>query len=436
MADAVSAQTAVVDANLRDRTIRKLNMRIVLFAFVCFIINYLDRVNIGFAALHMNQDIGLTPYMFGLGAGIFFIGYLAFEIPSNMILHKVGPRIWIARIMVTWGLVSCGMAFVQGPTSFYIMRFLLGLAEAGFAPGVLLYLTYWFPAKERGRATALFMTATVISIVIGAPLSGWLIDAGEGFAGLHGWQAMFLLEGIPAVLLGVFTFFYLVDSPKKDTKWLAPDERAWLLEQLAEDDNKAQPDTRHSLREIFSDYRIWLLTIVYMFNGIAVYGVIMWLPQIVKSIGSLTTLQTGFVSATPFVFAALGLVVISRNSDRTGERKIHTAISGLFGGLFLALSALVPNPYVGLLLLCACAFFLWSYLGVFWTLPTQFLTGAAAAGGLAAINGFAQIGGFTGPYLVGWVKTSTDSFSLALLTLSIFPIIGFFLCMSLKAKRD
>lgn len=435
MADAIRADGAHLNTSLRDRTIRKLNMRIVLFCFICFIVNYLDRVNIGFAALHMNDDIGLTPYMFGLGAGIFFIGYLAFEIPSNMILHKVGPRIWIARIMVTWGIVSCAMAFVQGPTSFYILRFLLGVAEAGFAPGVLLYLTYWFPAKERGRATALFMAATVLSIVIGAPISGWLIDAGEGLFGLHGWQAMFILEGLPAIVLGVITFFYLVDSPQKDSKWLAADERAWLLEQLAEDEKNTQPDTRHSLREIFSDFRVWLLTLVYMFNGIAVYGVIMWLPQIVKTFG-LTTLQSGFVSAVPFIFAAFGLVFISRSSDRTGERKIHTAISGLFGGLFLAASALAPNPDLGLLLLCICAFFLWSYLGVFWTLPTQFLTGAAAAGGLAAINGFAQIGGFTGPYIVGWVKTATDSFSISLLVLAIFPIISFFLCMSLKAKRD
>ncbi|RJG41220.1 MFS transporter [Mesorhizobium sp. DCY119] len=436
MANAIHAEGASSDPSLRDRTIKKLNLRIVLFCFICFIVNYLDRVNIGFAALHMNEDIGLTPYMFGLGAGIFFIGYLAFEIPSNMILHKIGPRIWIARIMVTWGIVSCAMAFVQGPTSFYILRFLLGVAETGFAPGVLLYLTYWYPAKERGRATALFMAATVLSIVIGAPISGWLIDAGEGLFGLHGWQAMFILEGLPAVLLGIFTFFYLVDSPQKDSKWLAEDEKAWLLRELAADQKNAPADTRYSLREIFRDYRIWMLTIVYMFNGIAVYGVIMWLPQIVKSIGDLTTVQAGFVSAIPFVFAAIGLVVISRNSDRTGERKIHTAIAGLFGGLFLAASALAPNAYIGLLLLCACAFFLWSYLGVFWTLPTQFLSGTAAAGGLAAINGFAQIGGFTGPYIVGWVKTSTDSFSLALLTLAVFPIIGFFVCMSLKARRD
>ncbi|MGH6762635.1 MAG: MFS transporter [Phyllobacterium sp.] len=427
---------AGVPSTLRDRTIRKLNLRIVLFCFIAFIINYLDRVNIGYAALHMNADIGLTPYMFGIGAGIFFIGYMLFEVPSNMMLHKFGSRIWIGRIMVTWGIVSCAMAFVQGPTSFYILRFLLGVAEAGFAPGVLLYLTFWFPAKERGRATALFMTATVLSIVVGAPFSGWLMDAGEGLFGLHGWQAMFILEGIPAIILGFITFFYLVDSPEKDTKWLDADERAWLLNELAEERKGKQADTRHSLREVFSDYRVWLLTLVYMFNGIAVYGVIMWLPQIVKSLGDYSAAQTGLISAIPFVFAALGLIVISRSSDKTGERKIHTAIAGLFGGGFLAASAFAPTPIVGLMLLCACAFFLWSYLGVFWTLPTQFLSGAAAAGGLAAINGFAQLGGFTGPYLVGYVKSTTDSFSLALLTLAVFPIIGFFICMSLKAKRD
>ncbi|MCH4543468.1 MFS transporter [Ochrobactrum sp. POC9] len=422
--------------DLRDSTIRKLNLRIVLFCFICFIVNYLDRVNIGYAALHMNNDIGLTPYMFGVGAGIFFIGYMLFEVPSNMMLHKLGSRVWIARIMVTWGLVSCAMAFVQGPVSFYILRFLLGVAEAGFAPGVLLYLTYWFPAKERGRATALFMTATVLSIVVGAPFSGWLMDAGEGLFGLHGWQAMFILEGIPAVLLGVVTFFYLVDSPEKDKRWLTADERAWLMAELAKENAGKQADTRHSLKEVFSDYRVWLLTLVYMFNGIAVYGVIMWLPQIVKSLGDYTAAQTGLISAIPFVFAAIGLVVISRSSDRTGERKIHTAIAGLFGGIFLAASALAPSPILSLVLLSVCAFFLWSYLGVFWTLPTQFLSGAAAAGGLAAINGFAQLGGFTGPYLVGWVKSTTDSFSLSLLALSVFPILGFFLCMSLKAKRD
>ncbi|NTE68189.1 MFS transporter [Agrobacterium tumefaciens] len=422
-------------ASVRDRTIRKLYKRIVLFAFICFIVNYLDRVNIGFAALHMNEDLGLTPYLFGIGAGIFFLGYMAFEIPSNMMLHKYGPRVWIARIMITWGIVSCGMAFITGPASFFIMRFLLGVAEAGFAPGILLYLTYWFPAQERARATALFMTATVLSIVFGAPLSGWLIEYGHGLLGLKGWQAMFLIEGAPAIILGIVTLFYLVDKPENDRRWLAPDERTWLLQQL-EAERKAKPDhSQHDLRGALSDYRTWLLTLIYFGNSTALYGVILWLPQIVKSIGGLTPIQVGFVSAIPFVFAAIGMIVIARNSDRTGERKYHTAITGLGGGVFLAASASVADPYIAFALLCACAFFLWAYLGVFWTLPTQYLSGAAAAAGLAAINGFAQIGGFIGPYLVGWVKGATDSFAMALLVLAIFPLISFVTALTLKMRR-
>ncbi len=428
----VSAVGATPD--LRDSTIRKLNLRIVLFCFICFIVNYLDRVNIGYAALHMNNDIGLTPYMFGVGAGIFFIGYMLFEVPSNMMLHKLGSRVWIARIMVTWGScpapwLSCRGRFrstscascwaLRRPVS---RRAFCFISPIGSRPGTRPRNG----AVHDGNRTFHRRRRAILRLADGCR---------RGLFGLHGWQAMFILEGLPAVILGVVTFFYLVDSPEKDKHWLNPDERAWLMAELARENQGKQPDTRHSLKEVFSDYRVWLLTLVYMFNGIAVYGVIMWLPQIVKSLGDYSA-QTGLISAIPFVFAAIGLVVISRSSDRTGERKIHTAIAGLFGGVFLAASALSPSPVLSLVLLSVCAFFLWSYLGVFWTLPTQFLSGAAAAGGLAAINGFAQLGGFTGPYLVGWVKSTTDSFSLSLLALSIFPIIGFFLCMSLKAKRD
>ncbi|ONG58929.1 hypothetical protein BKE38_01215 [Pseudoroseomonas deserti] len=421
---------------LRAGTMKKLYTRIVLYCFVLFIINYLDRVNVGFAALQMNEELGLTPRIFGIGAGIFFLGYMAFEVPSNLILHKVGPRIWIARIMVTWGIISCAMAFTAGPWSFYILRFLLGVAEAGFAPGILLYLTYWFPAKERGRAVAGFMTATVLSSVIGAPLSGWLISSTHDFAGFSGWQWMFLLEGAPAIILGVVTFFYLVDRPEQDRHWLTPAERDWLVAELRQEQSAVAGHGMEDFRAIFRDSRVWLLTLVYMCNGIAIYGVVLWLPQIVKSIGGLTNLQTGLVSAIPFVFAAIGLIVIARNSDRTGERKLHTALSGLFGGLFLAASAFAPTPLIGLALLCCAAFVLWATLGVFWTLPTQFLTGAAAAGGLAAINGFAQLGGFFGPTLVGWVRESTGSFTYSLLALAVFPVIGCLICLSLKARRD
>jgi len=435
MAYANVAAIADAESDIGKRVIGKLHRKIVWYCFFLFMINYLDRVNVGFAALTMNADLGLSAKVYGLGAGIFFLGYIAFEIPSNMILHKVGPRIWIARIMVTWGIVGCAMAAIQGPWSFYALRFLLGLAEAGFAPGVLLYMTYWFPKKERGKAVAGFMLATVLSSVVGAPLSGYLLSSTHGWHGLSGWQWMFILEGVPAIIMGVVTLFYLVDRPEQG-KWLDHDERHWLTSTLAAEQAHNAPHAQHEFREIFRDKRMWILTLIYMFNAVAIYGVVLWLPQIVKSLGGLNNFQTGIVSAIPFLCAAVGLVLVARSSDRSGERKMHTACAGLCGGVFLAASALAPSPVIGLILLCIAAMGLWATLGVFWTLPTQFLTGAAAAGGIAMINGFAQIGGFIGPYLVGWIRETTQSFSIALLLLAVSPMIGFVLCASLKFKND
>jgi D-galactonate transporter len=423
----------VSDEAIRERVLAKLRIRIVLYCFVLFIVNYLDRVNVGFAALHMNRDLGISATSYGFGAGIFFLGYIAFEIPSNMILHRVGPRRWIARIMVSWGLISCGMALVQGERSFYLMRFLLGLAEAGFVPGVLLYLTYWFPARDRAKATAGFMTATVLSTVIGAPISGWILSSNPQWFGLAAWQWLFLLEGGPAVVLGIVTYFYLADRPK-DGRWLEPEERSWLLAQLEQENREVESVGSHEFRTIFRDRRVWLLTLIYGFNAVAVYGVVLWLPQIVRSIGRLTDFQTGIVTAIPFVFATLGLILVARNSDRTGERKFHTALSAGCGGVFLAASALAPSPLASLLLLCVAAFGVWAFLGVFWALPTQFLTGAAAAGGLAFINGFAQFGGLAGPYLVGWIRDATQSFTPGLLVLASGPIIAALLCLGVSAK--
>ncbi|MBO9538593.1 MFS transporter [Herbaspirillum sp.] len=432
---AAVAQPLDGESAIGRRVIGKLHRKIVWYCFFLFMINYLDRVNVGFAALTMNADLGLSAKVYGLGAGIFFLGYIAFEIPSNMILHRVGPRIWIARIMITWGLVGCAMAMIQGAWSFYALRFLLGLAEAGFAPGVLLYMTYWFPKKERGKAVAGFMLATVLSSVVGAPLSGWLLSSTHGWAGLAGWQWMFILEGLPAVIMGVVTLFYLVDRPEQG-KWLDAEERRWLTATLAAEQESNASHAQHDFAAIFRDPRMWILTLIYMFNAVAIYGVVLWLPQIVKSLGGLNNFQTGLVAAIPFLCAAAGLILVARSSDRTGERKMHTACAGLCGGVFLAASALAPSPLLGLVLLCIAAMGLWATLGVFWTLPTQFLAGAAAAGGIAMINGFAQVGGFVGPYLVGWIRESTQSFSAALLVLAMSPIIGFFLCLTLKMRND
>ncbi|WP_019938636.1 MFS transporter [Bordetella sp. FB-8] len=415
---------------------RKLNLRIVLFCFLLFIVNYLDRVNVGFAALTMNADLGFTAKEFGFGAGVFFFGYILFEIPSNMILFKVGPRVWLARIMVTWGVVSCLMATINSPTSFYIYRFLLGLAEAGFAPGVILYMTHWFPRKERGKAVAGFMLATVLSSVIGAPLSGWILTASHGWLNLAGWRWMFILEGVPSILLGLYTVFHLVDSPEKDTRWLSEQERCWLMTRLAEEKADLAQTANHNFRAIFSDPKMWVLTLIYMFNAIAVYGVVLWLPQIVKTMGGLTNFQTGLVSAIPFIFASAGLVLVSRSSDRTGERKWHTAGCLLVGGVFLFASALASSPLLAFVLLCIAAAGIWATLGVFWTLPNQLIVGAAAAGGIAMINGLAQVGGFLGPYMVGLIKSATNSFPMALLALAAGPVIAFLLCMTLRIPRD
>ena len=423
------------DEAIRSRVLSKLRVRIVFYCFVLFIINYLDRVNVGFAALHMNSDLGFSATTYGLGAGIFFVGYIAFEIPSNMILHRVGPRRWIARIMVTWGLVACGMAFVRGEASFYTMRFLLGLAEAGFVPGILLYLTYWFPARDRAKATAGFMTATVLSTVVGAPISGWILSSNPNWFNLQGWQWLFILQGVPAVILGIVTFFYLADRPESG-RWLDHDERAWLVSKLEQENAELKSTGSHEFRTILGDRRVWVLTLIYGFNAVAVYGVVLWLPQIVHSIGGLSDFQTGIVTAIPFLFATVGLILVARSSDRTGERKLHTAFSALGGGLFLGASALAPSPLLSLLLLCAAAFGVWAVLGVFWSLPTQFLTGAAAAGGLAMINGFAQIGGLAGPYLVGWIRDATNSFTPALLALASGPIIAAILCFGLRTRSS
>lgn len=419
---------------IRRRVLAKLRPRIVFYCFILFIINYLDRVNVGFAALHMNRDLGLSATAYGLGAGIFFLGYILFEIPSNLILHRVGPRRWIARIMVSWGLVSGAMAFVQGEASFYLMRFLLGLAEAGFVPGVLLYLTYWFPARDRAKAIAGFMTATVLSSVIGAPLSGWILSSNPTWFGLAAWQWLFILEAAPAVILGIVTYFYLSDRPQ-DGRWLDPQERAWLIATLDREEAQSRRGGSHEFRAIFRDARVWLLTPIYMFHVVALYGVVLWLPQIMRSIGGLTDLETGLVTAIPFVFATIGLIVVARSSDRSGERKRHTAFAALGGGVFLAASALAPTPLLSLVLLCVAAFGIWAVLGVFWTLPMQFLSGAAAAGGLAMINGFAQIGGFVGPYLVGWIRDATHSFTPALLALAMGPILAAFLCFTLSSNH-
>jgi D-galactonate transporter len=401
---------------LEKRTMGKVSRRLIPFLFLLFVVNYLDRVNVGFASLQMNADLGLSAAIYGFGAGIFFVGYFLFEIPSNLILERVGARYWITRITVTWGLISAANAFIVDANSFYAMRFLLGLAEAGFLPGVILYMTYWFPARYRAGAVALFMTSTAASVVIGAPLSGLILNL-DGLSGLRGWQWLFILEGIPSVILGAITFFYLTDRPEQ-AEWLQEDERKWLAATLQSEHQAKARDGHTLMRKALRDWRVAALTMIVFCLISASFGVVMWLAQIVKGLGNLSPIQIGLLSAIPYAFAMVGMVVWARRSDRMRERRWHFAVAAFVGALGLAVCSYTSNPVVTFIALCVTATGVWSTYGVFWTFPTTFLTGTAAAGGIAFINSVGNLGGFAGPFVVGWIKQTTGSFAPALLLLS------------------
>jgi len=408
-------------SELESRVLRKITIRIVPFVMLLYFIAFIDRVNIGFAALTMNKDIGLSPSVFGFGAGIFFFGYFLFEVPSNVILHKVGARIWIARVMITWGLVSAAMAWVQGPHSFYALRFLLGAAEAGFFPGIILYLSYWFPARNRAAATAVFMAAAPLSTAIGSPISGALLQM-HGILGLAGWQWLFILEALPALIFGVVVLFYMTDRPEK-AAWLQADERKWLVDTIASENAAKGPSTGHSFWKGLTDPRVLALSLVYFGTSAGLYTLGIWAPQIIKSFG-LTSLQVGFVNALPAILAVVGMVLWSRHSDRTGERTWHVVIACLVaaGGLMMASFAGTVIAVVAALAIVnigvSCA------KPPLWSMPTMFLSGTAAASGIATINSLGNLGGFAGPAMIGWIKQTTGSFAgglyfvAALLTLS------------------
>lgn len=419
-------------SDIETSTVAAISRRLIPFLFLLFVVNFLDRVNVGFAALHMNADLGFTPEIFGFGVGLFFIGYLLFEIPSNLLMQRVGARFWIARIMITWGLLSTAMAFVSGTTSFYILRFLLGLAEAGFVPGILLYLGQWFPAKVRAAAVAKFMMASAISIVVGAPISGAIMSLG-GFWGLAGWQWMFILEGLPAVILGVVVLGYLTDYPA-EARWLSVEQRDWLTSTL---EREAAAKSSHGISDLGSALRnpkVWLIGAVYFCIGVGFYGVSFWLPQIVRQLSGLSTLMIGLVTALPFVAAAAAMVLNGRHSDRTGERKWHVIVSCLLGAVGFGIGALAVSPVVAFLGVCLGAIGIWGSIGVFWSLPMSFLSGTAAAFGIALINSLGNVGGFVGPYLVGWLRTRTPDFSASLLLIAGFLVLGALLVSALQRE--
>ncbi len=404
------------DDEIGRRAIARVRRRLIPFMFLLYIVAYLDRINIGFAALQMNRDLGFSDAVYGLGAGIFFIGYVIFEVPSNLILHRVGARRWIARIMISWGLVSAAMLFVQGVPVFYAMRFLLGVTEAGFFPGMLLYLTRWFPASERARAVALFMTATAVAGLIGGPVSGALLGM-DGTWGLAGWQWLFLLEGLPAVVLGFVVWRYLAEGPE-DAAWLPREERAWLVERLRQEREAKEAQEHFSVGRALTSGRIWMLGGLYFLLVTAMYGVAFWLPQIVRNLSGLGDFAVGLVSAVPYLLAAICMVPVAKHSDATGERRWHVAVPAALGSVAMVGSALADSPVLALVLLSCAAIGIWSALGPCWALPMSVLTGPAAAAGLALINSIGNVGGFVGPSLVGYARQATNSFAAGLFVIA------------------
>jgi len=408
-------------SELETSTIRAISWRLIPFLVLAYFFSYLDRVNLGFAALTMNSELKFSPTVFAWGAGIFFIGYFIFEVPSNLALEKFGASRWIARIMVTWGIISALMAMVSGVWSFYGLRFLLGVAEAGFFPGIILYLTYWYPAEYRARFLAAFAIAVPVSTVIGAPVSGLLLGL-DGALGLKGWQWLFVIEGIPSVLLGIVTWFYLTDRPEH-AHWLSAEQKAWLSSRLNAEIAAKQAVKHFTLAEALSSPKVIALSLIYFGFVGALYGMQFWLPQIVKAFG-LTNAQTGFVTAIPYLFGTVAMILWARHSDATRERVTHVGAPLLLTAVALAVSSYIADPTMTMVVLTVAAIGVFCTFAVFWTLPTAWLSGTAAAGAIALINSIGNLAGFGGPYLIGWVKEATGSTSTGLLVLAVLPLIG------------
>ena len=410
--------------------LRRVTRRLIPFAFLCYVVAYIDRVNIGFAARELQQDLGLTATQYGLGAGLFFLGYCVFEIPSNLILERVGARRWIARIMIGWGLVSMGMMFVSNAWTFMTARVVLGIAEAGFFPGMVLYLTYWIPAAERARTNALFMMAAPVAVIIGAPLSEALLGL-DGRLGLRGWQWLFLLEGFPAVVLGFLALHVLTDKPEQAT-WLPDEDRRWLSTTMGEERAQRAARGHAAIGPSLRSGRVWLLTSVYVLNTSVTYGIFLWLPRMLQDAAppgaSVSTL-----TAVPFVVALGAMVLIGRHSDRTGERKLHVAACALTAAVGLLLAVLFRhNLYLIVLAFTICQVGQRAIQSVFWAIPPMLLGGTAAAAGIAMINAFGNLGGFFGPTMMGWLRDATGGYSGGLLVLAAALVVEAALVASLR----
>ncbi|HEY1720273.1 MAG TPA: MFS transporter [Magnetospirillaceae bacterium] len=422
----------VAESELEQRTMGKITRRIVPFLMFCYFIAYLDRVNVGFAGATMSKDLNFTAEVFGGAAGIFFIAYFFFEVPSNLALNKFGARLWIARIMFTWGLVSGAQAFVTGGLSFNIVRVLLGVAEAGFFPGIIFFLTLWFPSAYRARIVGIFMVAIPVSTVIGSPISGFILDL-EGTAGLHGWQWMYIIEAVPALIMAFVVYFYLTNRPS-DAKWLEADEREWIQKRLDSERANRESIVRLSLFQSILIPRVLLLGCVYMALNIPQYGLSFFLPQIVKAFG-VTNVEAGFITAVPYVVGAIGMILWGRHSDKSGDRVWHVVISFAAMVVGLGLAAAISDPTTKMVVLCIAAWGFFSILPVFWTLPTAFLSGIGAAAGIASVNSVGNLGGYFGPKVFGYLKTSTGGDTASLIFLACSAVVGIVLVLSLGHNR-
>jgi MFS transporter, ACS family, tartrate transporter len=419
-------------SDLERATMKRVTWRLLPFLLLLYIISWLDRVNVGFAKLQMNSDLGMSETAYGFGAGIFFLAYAACEIPSNLMLVRFGARRWIARIMITWGLISAGMMFVQGEMSFYIMRLLLGAAEAGFLPGIVYYLSQWFPRPQRAKAVSWFMIGIPLSIVFGGPLSGWLLGF-EGHLGLHGWQWMFLLEGLPAVVLGFVVLGFLTETPS-DAKWLAPEQREWLSRTIEAEHTVAQARHKVGVREVLRHPTVWLLAAIMFCCQTGSYGLTLWVPTIVKSLSGFNNFEVGLISALPYIAAAVGMVLIGRSSDRSGERFMHVAIPTAIGAIGFVATGLLKSPIPAMIALTVAAVGDYGTRGPFWALPGKFLTGGAAAAGIALINAMGAVGGFIGPFAVGYLKDASGNFESGLFLLAGILLAGSLLTLLLRAS--
>lgn len=423
-----------VDANpIAERARRRITRRLMPFLFVLYVIAYLDRVNVGFAALQMKGDLGFTDDIIGIGAGIFFIGYVALEIPGSILCEKWTARGWIARIMVSWGILAMLTGFIHTKNHFYLIRSLLGAAEAGFFPGIIVYLSHWFRYQDRAKAVAFLMAAISISNIIGSPLSGWLMK--HTWLGLAGWRWMFIIEGAPAVILGIVTLFYLTDWPHQ-AKWLPEDERQWLIGELEKE--KQEKQAKHSLGilQALRHREVILLTLAYFFMVTAVYGLNFWLPSIVKKLSGSSIMNVSLITALPYCVALISILFMGWHSDKTKERRWHTALAMMTTSLGLLLSVVAGNYTVlAVSMFCLAAAGTAGYLPGFWALPTSFLTGTAAAASIGLINSFGNLGGFVGPYVVGYLSKKTGSYLGGVLYLSASALLASMLILSLRATK-